>query len=193
MSTHPEVLWAQRSSSTVPEKNVIYLTVNLPNIIESSLEYALTSTSISFKATTAGQTDYAFNLDFFAEVDAEKSTSRVTSRSFVAVLRKKESQSEYWPRLTKEKVKTPFIKTDFGKWIDEDEQDGNPNADDDFGPGGMGMPGMDGSDFDLSKVSISSFGGDFGAGTPDVKGDAAADSDSDDGGPPPLEDVEPAK
>lgn len=83
----------------------------------------------------------------------QRSTSRVTSRSFVAVLRKKESQSEYWPRLTKEKVKTPFIKTDFNKWIDEDEQDKNPNVDDDFGVGGI--PGMDG-DFDMSKVSISS-------------------------------------
>jgi hypothetical protein len=67
----------------------------------------------------------------------------LTSRSFKAVLRKKEKKIEYWPRLTKEKVKTPFIKTDFSKWVDEDEQDGAPAADDDFDMGGMGgMGGM---------------------------------------------------
>lgn len=80
----------------------------------------------------------------------QKSTSHLTSRSFGAVLRKKESKSEYWPRLTKEKL--PFIKTDFSKWVDEDEQDGNPNFDEDFGVGGI--PGMD-NDMDFSKVFIS--------------------------------------
>lgn len=70
MSTHPEVLWAQRSSETDEEKvryyiivfqfnlahcwclfqNFLYVTINLPDIVESSLEYTLTATSISFKA-----------------------------------------------------------------------------------------------------------------------------------------------
>ena len=58
--------------------------------------------------------------------------------------------------MTKEKVKTSYLKTDFGKWVDEDEQDGAPNDDagdgmdmgsmgDMGGMGGMGgMPGMGG-------------------------------------------------
>jgi hypothetical protein len=73
MSTHPEVLWAQRSSETDASKVrtdafflplrehltisivgsvqcVVFLTVNLPDIIESSLQYNLTATSLSFKA-----------------------------------------------------------------------------------------------------------------------------------------------
>jgi len=43
-----------------------------------------------------------------------------------------------------------FVKTDFGKWVDEDEQDGEPvKPDEDMDPmggmGGMGgMPGMGG-------------------------------------------------
>jgi len=39
-----------------------------------------------------------------------------------------------------------FVKTDFSKWVDEDEQDGEPLKDDDMDPmGGMGgMPGMGG-------------------------------------------------
>ena len=100
---------------------------------------------------------YAFALDLFAEVDPkvrslfystrytltaiQLSTKRLTSRSLNVVLRKKELKSEFWPRLTKEKLKTPFIKTDFSKWVDEDEQDGNPTKDDEDFVGGI--PGMD--------------------------------------------------
>lgn len=54
----------------------------------------------------------------------QQSTKRLSSRSLYLVLRKKEPKAEFWPRLTKEKVKTPFVKTDFSKWVDEDEQDG---------------------------------------------------------------------
>lgn len=34
-----------------------------------------------------------------------------------------ELKIEYWPRLTKDKAKLQFLKTDFDKWVDEDEQD----------------------------------------------------------------------
>ncbi|KAG8220170.1 HSP20-like chaperone [Butyriboletus roseoflavus] len=193
MSKHPEVLWAQRSSASMPEKNVIFLTINLPDITESTLKYTLTSTSLSFKANAGSgeHADYAFELDFFAEVDPEISSNRLTSRSFAAVIRKKETQSEFWPRLTKEKLKTPFIKTDFSKWVDEDEQDGNPNMDEDFGVGGIpgmddgmrGMGGMGGMDF--SKMMQQ--GSDFGLGAAAQAANEVAESDSDDDGPPPLE------
>jgi hypothetical protein len=53
--------------------------------------------------------------------------------------------------LTKEKIRNAFIKTDFSKWVDEDEQDGaaaEPDTGDDdmmSAMGGMGgMPGMGG-------------------------------------------------
>ena len=39
----------------------------------------------------------------------------VTSRAIVLVLRKKEAQAEYWPRLTKEKPNRNWVKTDFSK------------------------------------------------------------------------------
>lgn len=75
----------------------------------------------------------------------------MTTRSLVLVLRKKEAKEAYWPRLTKEKIKHPFIKTDFSRWVDEDEQDGAEAVDEDLmeGMGGMGggmggMPGMEG-------------------------------------------------
>lgn len=59
---------------------------------------------------------------------------------------KADLNTEYWPRLSKDK-KVAFIKTDFSKWVDEDEQDGEvpEKEDDDMGMGGMpGMPGMGG-------------------------------------------------
>jgi hypothetical protein len=39
----------------------------------------------------------------------------ITSRAVVLILRKKNQQAEFWPRLTKEKVKNMWIKTDFSK------------------------------------------------------------------------------
>ncbi|CAD6634285.1 BJ4_G0006330.mRNA.1.CDS.1 [Saccharomyces cerevisiae] len=83
-------------------------------------------------------------------------------------LYKKDLESEYWPRLTKEKVKYPYIKTDFDKWVDEDEQDeveaeGNDAAQGmDFSQMMGGAGGAGGMDF--SKM----MGGAGGAGSPDM-------------------------
>ena len=53
-------------------------------------------------------------------------------------LQKKELKEEYWPRLLKDSKKLHFLKTDFDKWVDEDEQ--NEAAEEDFSQfGGMGM------------------------------------------------------
>jgi hypothetical protein len=49
------------------------------------------------------------------------------------VLRKKELKEEFWPRLLKNAQKVHFLKTDFDKWVDEDEQDEAPE--DDLGKG----------------------------------------------------------
>ncbi|KAJ7071368.1 HSP20-like chaperone [Mycena amicta] len=214
---HPEVLWAQRSSESDDSKarllnflirrsdgkrvlqNIVYLTVNLPDINEASLQYTLEPTKVSFKATsgnekTGATKEYAFDLDLFAEVVPEKSTKRITTRSFAIVLRKAEQKSEYWPRLTKEKVKNAYLKTDFSKWVDEDEQDGEvvKAASDGSGIGGppgmgmgmpgMGMGGMGGMDFEKMMAEM----GQSGAGP---SGAGEDDDDSDDDGPPPLEEA----
>ncbi|KAH7916496.1 HSP20-like chaperone [Hygrophoropsis aurantiaca] len=207
---HPEILWAQRSSDSDPARNIVYLTVNLPDIKPESLTYDLTPTSINFKAS-AGATeskDYEFSLELFGEIIPEESKKTLTTRSLTAVLRKKEAKTEYWPRLTKEKLRTQFIKTNFDKWVDEDEQDGAA-VDEDFDMGGMGgmpggmsgMPGMEGlggmggmggpggmGGMDFEKM-MASMGGAGGAGPPEGDDDDVAGDDSDDDGPPPLEDA----
>jgi hypothetical protein len=47
----------------------------------------------------------------------------LTARSLSLVLCKKNHTA--WSRLTAKKVRHPYIKTDFGKWSDEDEPEGN--------------------------------------------------------------------
>ncbi|KAF8634007.1 hypothetical protein AX15_001181 [Amanita polypyramis BW_CC] len=188
MPTHPEVLWAQRSSRTDDAKNVIYLTINLPDIQDSTLKYDLQTTSLTFEARAGNVTkgieenDYAFKLDLHQEIIPEQSKAKLTSRSFNLVLHKKEKKLEYWPRLTKEKIRTPFIKTDFDKWVDEDEQEGSENIQDDLdmGPG----PGT-GMDF---ESMMRQMGGGAGGSVPPFTPES--DSESDDEGPPPLEEVE---
>ena len=64
---------------------------------------------------------------------------------------KKKEKGPYWPRLTKNAVKYPWLNLDWGRYIDEDEEDElNNDLKGDFNPmnmmgGGMGgMPGMGG-------------------------------------------------
>lgn len=91
------------------------------------------------------------------------------------VLRKKQLKEEYWPRLLKDNKKLHFLKTDFDKWVDEDEQDAMPE--DDLGGmpgmGGMGgMPGMGDMSSMLggSGLDFSNLGGDMG-GNDDAEDD----------------------
>jgi len=209
MALHPEVLWAQRSSTSDDKKNIVYLTVNLPDIVESSLVYSLTPSELSFKAKAGSAShanEYAFSITFFEDVIPEDSTKALTSRHFVVVLRKKEKKAEYWPRLTKNKIKTAFVKTDFDKWVDEDEQDGDTKMtfDEDYGDmgdfgggaggfgggaggfgggaGGFGG-GPGGMDFEQMMANVKNASG---AGASSLGADA---SDSDDDEPPALEDV----
>src|SRR5260221_11386849 len=70
----------------------------------------------------------------------QNSKKKLSSRCLSLIIRKKETQKEYWPRLTKEKSRNTFIKTDFGKWVDEDVHDGSTVVEAD----GMDLAGMGG-------------------------------------------------
>lgn len=91
-------------------------------------------------------------MEFFAEIVKEDSAWNTKGRNILISLAKKDQDAEYWPRLTKEKVKNAKITTDWGKWVDEDEEadegekgmDGfDPSMMNQFGGAG-GMPGMGG-------------------------------------------------
>ncbi|RCK57894.1 Protein wos2 [Candida viswanathii] len=129
-----------------------YLTIELLDPIDLKLDLQPEHLTLDAKSNDA-QTTYHLKLDFFKEVDPDLSKINTENGSHIfIVLRKKEKAEEYWPRLTKEKLKYHYIKTDFDKWVDEDEQD--EAADDEnegslemlssMGAGGAGGAGMGG-------------------------------------------------
>ncbi|CAO1635293.1 unnamed protein product [Sympodiomycopsis kandeliae] len=174
----PEILWAQRSSETEDEKNVVMLTINVPNLPPApATKLDLTPNGFDFHSKTGDKEkgipdkEWAFKLDFFAEVVPEESKISQTSKSLYLVLRKKEKKEEYWPRLSKDKIRLHNVKTDFDKWRDEDEQD----EFEDLGDGGMGgmggmppgmggMGGMGGGAGGFDPSMLQGLGGGGGAG-----------------------------
>lgn len=171
----PEVLWAQRSHSTDAEKNVIFLTINVPDVPTSNIKLDLKPTGLIFTghSDTLKKT-YHVELEFYDEIDVENSKVNHTARDVEMKLRKKKVTETYWPRLLKESKKQHFLKTDFDKWVDEDEQ--NEGEEEDFSQFGGGMGGGDFGGLDFSKL-----GG--GAGMPDMGGEGF-DEESDDEMPP---------
>ncbi|KAF2255768.1 HSP20-like chaperone [Trematosphaeria pertusa] len=182
----PEVTWAQRSSKSEPEKNYIYLTIVATDIPEKEMKLDLQPTSLSFKGTsTSKKVTYAVDLEFFAEIDPKETKIHHTGRDIEMVLRKKELKEEYWPRLLKDNKKMHFLKTDFEKWVDEDEQDAVPDDEDymsKMNPMGGGDGGFGGIDF--SKLGAAQGAG----GLPGMEGEEqSSDDEEDDEDMPELE------
>ncbi|KAF4554807.1 Wos2-like protein [Elsinoe fawcettii] len=188
----PEVTWAQRSSNTEAEKNHVYLTIAVPDVDPKQIKLDIQPTYLDFKGySDTKKATYAVKLEFFDEIDPAESKIHHTPRDVELVLRKKELKEEYWPRLLKDKSRAHFLKTNFDKWVDEDEQN-EVAEDDDYmsrmggmpGMGGMGggMPGMGGDGgfggIDFSKLGAGAGGMDgmdFGGA-----GDDGEDDDDDD-------------
>ncbi|KAI3403076.1 SBA1 [Candida oxycetoniae] len=186
-SVTPTVLWAQRSNGSDASKNVVLLTVQITDYTDLKIDLQPTYLSLKAKSSAATSVSYELKIDFYEEIDPKESKINTESGNHIyMVLRKKKLQEEYWPRLTKEKLKYHYIKTDFDKWVDEDEQDEvKDDADLMGGMGGMpgmpgmggmgGMPGMDGmgmggaGGMDFSQL-LSGMGGAGGGagGTPDL-------------------------
>ncbi|KAK3683807.1 HSP20-like chaperone [Podospora appendiculata] len=149
----PEVLWAQRSSNVDVEKNFIYLTINIPDVPPSNLKLDIKPTSLTFTGHSDSlKRTYHLELEFYGEIDPSATKINHTSRDVEMKLFKKELAEAYWPRLLKESKKVHFLKTDFDKWVDEDEQ--NEAAEEDLSNfGGMGGAGGDFGGIDFSKLS----------------------------------------
>jgi len=182
----PEVLWAQRSNSSDPAKNILSITLSVPDVPPASAKLNILPTNISFCGhSDTKKVDYQVDLELYAEVDVENSKSHHSPRGVELVLRKKEMKTEYWPRLLKETKKVHFLKTDFDKWVDEDEQEAR--ADDDYGNFGMNDDGGLGG-IDFSKLGTAGGMGE----TPDMEdagtGAGADDDDDDSDDMPDLED-----
>ncbi|KAL1629853.1 p23 chaperone protein wos2 [Neofusicoccum ribis] len=177
----PEVLWAQRSSTTDPERNHVFLTISAPDVPKDKMKLDIQPTKVTFSGhSELKNVDYNVELELYAEIVPEETKINHTGKNVEMVLRKKELKEEFWPRLLKESKRLHFLKTDFDKWVDEDEQD--EAADDDYlqNMGGM-PPGMGGAEGGFGGIDFSKLGGGAG-GMPDL-GDlsAAAGEHADDG------------
>ncbi|AJS48672.1 Sba1p [Saccharomyces cerevisiae YJM1388] len=170
---NPQVAWAQRSSTTDPERNYVLITVSIADC--DAPELTIKPSYIELKAQSKPHVGdenvhhYQLHIDLYKEIIPEKTMHKVANgQHYFLKLYKKDLESEYWPRLTKEKVKYPYIKTDFDKWVDEDEQDeveaeGNDAAQGmDFSQMMGGAGGAGGMDFSQMM------GGAGGAGSPDM-------------------------
>ncbi|KAF2029407.1 HSP20-like chaperone [Setomelanomma holmii] len=193
----PEVTWAQRSSSSDPERNYVYLTIVAADVPESDLKLDLKDTSLSFKGTsTSKKVTYAVDIEFYAEIDPKESKIHHSGRDVSLVLRKKELKEEFWPRLLKDSKKVHYLKTDFDKWVDEDEQDEAPEDDMMNQMNPMGGAGADGG---FGGIDFSKLGAAQGAGGLPGMGDMMGgmgdgdDSDDDDEDMPELENDEDSK
>lgn len=124
-------------SDSDADKNIIYLTISAAEldpdftltIDGNKLSFSGKSRAVSSKGTAADvdAKEFKFEYDLFGDV--EEVRRGLTGKGVQVVLRKKELSEEYWPRLTKEKGKNSRISTDWSKWVDEDEQDGEAAVD----------------------------------------------------------------
>jgi len=187
----PTCLWAQT-------KEAVYVTVDVPDVTDEKI--SVDSNLLKFSAKSSGKL-YECEMELFESIDAEKSKYEVRGRNVFFCLKRVESEEEkdevYWPRLLKDKnLQKRFVKCDWNRWVDEDEDEGANDIDTSGmqglgGGGGMdmaamqkmmagmgGMGGMGGG-ADMAKM-MAGMGGGAGAGQMPGANDDEPDSDDDD-------------
>ncbi|CAN4116394.1 unnamed protein product [Withania somnifera] len=152
MYRHPIVKWAQRSDK-------LFVTVELPDA--KNVKLKLEPEGKFFFSATAGADNvpYEVDLDLFDKVNVDESKSSSTSRNIVYLVKK--AEDKWWSRLIKQEGLRPmFLKVDWDKWVDEDEEDGKPEPDMDFG-------GLDFSNLNMGEGGPSDFDADVPEGEDD--------------------------
>ncbi|TDL22044.1 hypothetical protein BD410DRAFT_803857 [Rickenella mellea] len=110
------VLWAQQSSDTDETKNRINITVNLPDIIASTIRCEVTKTTLSFDASVGSPEErmrYTFNCILYAEVKSEDLKTSLEPEFFSIVL-PKAKKGVPWPQLTKQSIPVRKLSTFHG-------------------------------------------------------------------------------
>ncbi|CAI9266531.1 unnamed protein product [Lactuca saligna] len=124
MSRHPTLKWAQRD-------DLLYITIDLPDAKAVNLKLEPEG-KFYFSATSgADNIPYEIDINLYDNVNVDESKANVGSRNIVYIVKKEESK--WWSRLLKQEGRTPtFIKVDWNKWVDEDEQDEKAGPDMDY-------------------------------------------------------------
>eukprot|EP01123_Difflugia_compressa_P003160 TRINITY_DN14048_c0_g1_i1.p1 TRINITY_DN14048_c0_g1~~TRINITY_DN14048_c0_g1_i1.p1 ORF type:complete len:163 (+),score=45.92 TRINITY_DN14048_c0_g1_i1:77-565(+) len=138
----PPTRWAQR-------KDVIYLQLDVADIKNENIQ--ITEKNLTFKSSGGDQGKlYELDIEFFEDVTKEGSKFAVHGKSTELVIKKK--TPAFWPRLTKSKIKYPWLTIDWSKWVDEDDVGAELDTSymDDFG-GGPGASDFNADDSDDDK------------------------------------------
>ena len=166
VTKHPLILWAQRSPH-------LYLSVEVGDMKVDKL--AIEEDKFTIRGQK-GDDKYEADLELFGKLKGAEMRKIETDRRVEIVIPKE--KEEWWPRLLKEKSKVPWIKVDFDKWKDEDEE--KEGGDDAFG----GMGGMDFSSFGLPSGGRGYDDMDLGDDGDDDMGDLEEASDDETGKKP---------
>ncbi|XP_042512130.1 co-chaperone protein p23-2 [Macadamia integrifolia] len=114
MSRHPEVLWAQRSDK-------VYLTIALPDAKNVSVK-SEPQGLFSFSAVGPQGESFDVSLELYGTIVPEGSKVNVGLRNILCSIQKE--QKGWWKRLLRSDEKpAPYIKVDWNKWCDEDEEE----------------------------------------------------------------------
>ncbi|KAI3447351.1 hypothetical protein Pfo_004016 [Paulownia fortunei] len=114
MFRQPEVLWAQRSDK-------VYLTVSLPDAKDISVKCEAEGI-FSFSAVGISGEPFNFTLQFYGNIAPQGCKTKIGLRNILCSIQKE--QKGWWKRLLKSEEKpAPYIKVDWNKWCDEDDEE----------------------------------------------------------------------
>ncbi|GKC47419.1 HSP20-like chaperones superfamily protein [Tanacetum coccineum] len=120
-SCHPEVLWAQRADK-------VYLTIALTNAKDITVKCEPHGL-FSFSAVGAKDEKYEFSLELHGKILPESCKTQMGLRNILCTVQK--DGKGWWSRLLKSEGKpAPFIKVDWNKWCDEDDESANDTDED---------------------------------------------------------------
>ncbi|XP_042408197.1 co-chaperone protein p23-1-like isoform X2 [Zingiber officinale] len=130
MSRHPSTKWAQKSDT-------VYITIELPDAKDVKL--TLQPEGRFYFSATSGAENIPYELDL--ELLDKESKTAVGLRTICYLIKK--AEKKWWSRLLKQEGKPPvYLKVDWDKWIDEDDEKENK-----FG-------GMNFDDMDFSNLNM---------------------------------------
>lgn len=121
----PNFLWAQR-------KGEVFITIDCVGY--ESTAVSLTPNSVNFSYTLDGAKQ-SVSVPLFAEINVEKSRY-LEARGYSLYLVKKEENS--WDSLLPAGEKRSYVKVDWSRWVDSDDEDGF-GAGNDFNFGDLDM------------------------------------------------------
>jgi len=98
---------------------------------EKKITFSCDQVEITAEGKRGAKKQFRNELDLYGRVDVEKCGYQLFGRRVKCLLPRAE-QGEYWPRLTAEKQRIHWLKVDFTRWKDEDDEETEDKLDQDF-------------------------------------------------------------